>query len=156
MTLTQKASYIIQLPLEEKAWLIAFFIGSLISRIAILALPMNKLTRFMGHHLENRMVCIPASQKNTLTAIKMGRLMNMVSNNVPWKCACLSEALCLKWLLNRYRIPYVLYLGATLTSTSATSIKAHAWVDVGEQTIIDNYDDIDYRVTATFTSMKLN
>lgn len=156
MTLTQKASYIIQLPLEEKGWLIAFFIGSLIARIAIMVLPMNTLTRFMGHHLENRMVCIPANQKSTSSAIKMGRLMSLVSNNTPWKCACLSEALCLKWLLNRYRIPYVLYLGATLTSTSATSIKAHAWIDVGEQTIIDNYDDIVFKVTATFTSMKLN
>lgn len=154
MTKLETVKYIMELPLEKKGWLAIFVVGSILSWFAIRMMPMRKLSSFMGHHLNNRTLCIPVDKQDRLKAISMGRLMSMVGNNTPWECKCLSEALCVKWLLDRYDIPSVFYLGATITDTIESGMKAHAWIDVGSKTVIGKYERINYRVAATFSSIK--
>lgn len=156
MTFTQKINYIIHLPIEQKIWLMVLFLGSLLTWFAIKIISMPKLTKLMGHHLGNRRITILADQQQIRDARKMGSLMSMVADNTPWKCECLSQALCIKWLLNRYHIPSMFYLGAFLTKLdNEAKMKAHAWVDVGPFTVIGGPQHRQYTVTASFSTPKL-
>jgi hypothetical protein len=152
----KKITLITQLPLERKFWLLVCFIGSLLAWFAIRFISMRKLASLMGSYLENRQVAVIASDEQQIKASRIGRLMNTVSKNVPWECKCLSEALCVKWLLNYYKIPSVFYLGARLDSEDNNGMKAHAWVTVGPYVVIGGPGHKDYQAVATFTTPPLN
>lgn len=116
----------------------------------------------MGHqYLSNRQVSVLALKGQINKARCIGKLMESVSRNVPWECKCLAEAICVKWLLNRYQIPAVFYLGARInaapnsnTNDSATSenLQAHAWINVGQCTVIGAPTHRCYQVVATFVT----
>jgi len=156
MSLTEKIKYVYDLPIVQKLWLVSFMGGSLIAWFVIRFVSMKALSSHLGHHLGNRTVCIPTESENIQLAIRMGQLMSMVGNNTPWECKCLSEALCVSWLLNLYRIPSVFYLGAAIVPQDERMMKAHAWIDVGDRTIIGGKQKIKYGVVATFTRIKLS
>lgn len=156
MTLTQKISHIFQLPLERKLWLITFTIGSLLCWFAIRISSSHKLARRMGdQHLQNRTLCVLASNEQSAKAAHMGKLMYSVSKNVPWESKCLTDALCVKWLLDRYKIPAVFFLGAKIDdkdATSADAMQAHAWLSVGPYIVTGAPEHLDFQVVATFVS----
>jgi len=156
MSFFQTTKYIASLPWEEKGWLVVFFIGSIISWFAIRLVPMRKMASMMGDHLSNRTVCMLANKAQTTKATRMGQLMISVANNTPWKCQCLAQALCIKWLLNRYNIPSVFYLGALLAKEAAPNLKAHAWVNVGRHTVIGGPQHVEYNVVASFVTPRLS
>ncbi len=155
MNFLDTIKYIATLSLEEKSWLVVFYIGSIISWFAIRLVPMQSIAGLMGQHLDNRTLCMLANNTQASKATRMGQLVNMVANNTPWKFQCLAQALCIKWLLNRYKIPSVFYLGALLTKNTTPEMKAHAWVEVREHTIIGSPQHKHYKVIASFVTPKL-
>ena len=150
MTVLEKIEKLFNLPWNEKCWMGALIFASFIAWLALKAIPMRKLSTLMGFHLENRQLCTLASKDQRLTALRMGHIMSSVSNHVPWQCRCLSEALCVKWMLGLYAIPSVFYLGASLDEP--TGMKAHAWITVGHRTIVGGPQHFKYNVVATFTT----
>ena len=81
--------------------------------------------------------------------------MHSVSKNVPWESKCLNDALCVKWLLNRYKIPAVFYLSAKINNEGSnlnSPMQAHAWVSVGPYTVTGAPKHLDFQVVATFAS----
>lgn len=62
------------------------------------------------------------------------------------------EAILTHWLLNRYRVPHVICLGAYLTKDPSEPMKAHAWVRVGPRIIVGAAGHQRYAVTAVFVS----
>jgi hypothetical protein len=112
---------------------------------------MKRLCTFMGEHQGNRPVCVLATEAQIRKAYLIGRMMTAVGKNVPWECKCLAEALCVKWLLDRYRIPSVSFLGAHLAPEDEKGMKAHAWLSVGPRIMIGGPGHEPYRVTAVFT-----
>lgn len=139
--------------------MLVFLIGSLLSWFAIRISSSRNLARTMGdQYLQNRTLCVLATEEQALTASRMGKLMHSVSKNVPWESKCLTDALCVKWLLNRYRIPAVFYLGAKIdnstedTGSSKNSMQAHAWVSVGPYVVTGAPEHLDFQVVATFAS----
>lgn len=162
-----------KLPQEEKIWLISCCIGSLVALFAIHLIGISRLTRLLGKHKENLQLCTIADTEQCRKALRIGQLMEAISKRVPWRCLCLSEALCVKWLLNRLQIPAVFYLGAHLRNenlsleaeshskflqpkkshdTNDVKLKAHAWVCVGPYTVIGAPAHKKYQITATFFS----
>jgi len=146
MTRSQILVYIVRLPCEQKLWLLVFTTGSFLVWLALKIIPLRKLSNLFGHHIENRKVCMLATDSQIKTARRMGQLMSMVGNKVPWPSKCLGEAICIKWLLNRYNIPSVLYLGAKISG----SLQAHAWVDVAQRTVIGAPQHRQYQTVASF------
>lgn len=144
----ETTKYIFFLPFEKKLWLVVFTFGSLLTWVAIKMISMNRLASIMGYHIDNRSVCMLATDLQVKKAVEMGKLMSMVGNNTPWDCKCLCQALCVKWLLNRYSIPSVFYLGAKLGG----GLRAHAWVDVGQRTVTGAPQHREYQVVAAFTT----
>jgi len=137
---------------EHQLWVFICCIGSLIALFAIRFVPMKRLAQMMGAHLENRQLSVIVSEAQLKKACQIGKIMTAVSKHVPWYCKCLSEALCVKWLLNRYHIPSVMYLGAKMNSEDVKGMQAHAWVNVGRLTVIGGSGHKAYTVVACFTT----
>lgn len=151
MALKNKIGFVIQIPFEEKFWLAACFLGSIISWFVIRLISMKRLASAMGYYIENREICMLATTAQIEKAQRIGYLMEKISLNVPWESKCLSEALCVKWLLNRLRIPSVFYLGALIEKNDQQDkMKAHAWVNVAAITIIGSETHTNYIPIASF------
>ncbi|MEQ9023234.1 MAG: hypothetical protein RLN82_10830, partial [Pseudomonadales bacterium] len=104
MTLSEKISHLLKLPAERKLWLLVFFIGSLLSWFAIRISNSQTLASKMGdQHLQNRTLCVLVNDEQAAMASRMGKLMYSVSKNVPCESKCLTDAICVKWLLDRYK-----------------------------------------------------
>ena len=157
MTFKEKITFALALPFEQKLWLLSFFLGSLICWFAVRMIPARKLAAKMGdQYLQHRQLSVITSEQQANSASKMGKLMASVSKNVPWESKCLTEALCVKWLLNRYQIPAVFYLGARLEpDTNTEKMAAHAWLSVGPYVVTGAPAHLDFNVVATFVSPKL-
>ena len=136
-----------------------FLLGSILSWFAIRISSSRNLARAMGdQYLQNRTLCVLATEEQALTASRMGKLMYSVSKNVPWESKCLTDALCVKWLLNRYKIPAVFYLEARINSDDNSPndpMQAHAWVSVGPYVVTGAPEHLDFQVVATFASPML-
>jgi len=168
MTFQEKLNYFFQLPIERKAWFLFSIASSGIIALSVKWIKPNKLRFIVGTHMENKMLCILATETQMLKAWRIARVVEAVCQGVPWQCTCLVEALCITLLLKLYRIPAVCYFGAkiepreehTQDATGKLSdqakIKAHAWLTVGKYTIIGGQVAGDgYTVTATFTRPKI-
>jgi len=155
MIFLNKIRYIIALKFEHQLWLMYFFTASFLVWLMLRFTSMKTLSTMMGQSLENRQACSLATQGQIEVASKMGTLMQRIANNTPWASQCMSQALCVKWLLNRYKIPSVFYLGALVESPNKT-MKAHAWIDVQEQTIIGAPQHKNYDVVGTFITFNFN
>ncbi|MEQ9209715.1 MAG: lasso peptide biosynthesis B2 protein, partial [Pseudomonadales bacterium] len=99
-------------------------------------------------------LCVLVNDEQAAMASRMGKLMYSVSKNVPWESKCLTDALCVKWLLDRYKIPAVFYLGARINNdkTSLEAMQAHAWLSVGPFVVTGAPEHLDFQVVATFVS----
>ena len=148
MSLAHKTLTFLKMGPEKQLWALTFILGSLVALIAIRTLKMKRLVAFFGQYNKNQSVCVLASEMQRDKAWQIGSVMSAVGRNVPWPCKCLAEALCVKWMLDRYGIPSVTYLGAYLDDEKG--MKAHAWVTVERYIVIGGPGSLAYRVTAVF------
>ena len=155
MTFKEKIVFVWRLPLKRKMWLAGALLGSIISLLIIYILPSRYIKHFLGHSLSNRQFFVLVTQEQRLVARQIASLVKTVAHKVPWPCECLAQALCVKWLLNRYNIPSVMHLGARFEEQDSTVMKAHAWVNVGAYTVIGGPQHRQYKVVATFTTPEL-
>jgi len=143
------------LPAEQKVWLLVFVCGSFVALVAIRLVPTRWIVPLMGSPLENRRVSVIATEEQWRKAWRMGNLMHAVGARLVPKSRCLIEALCVKWLLNRYRIPAVFHLGARLDKNAEKGMRAHAWMRVGPVAVIGGPSEREYPIVATFTTPML-
>ena len=145
----QKIKYVIALPPTQLAWVSALLVASFIIWLLLKVMPVRQFNALMGHHFMNRTLCILATPEETQKALRMGNLMDAIGKHTPWPCTCLCKALCVKWLLNRYQIPAVFYMGVKKADDTIT-LKAHAWINVERHTVIGGPQHHAYRVAATY------
>ncbi len=153
--LSQNLRSALGLPLERKAWLLAFLLGMPLAWIGVRVLPMRRLLPLVGAPLENRRVSVLATRAQWRKAKSMGKLMHAMGERMLPSSRCLVEALCVKWMLNRYNIPAVFYLGARLDKEKKEGMRAHAWVRVGPVAVVGGPSEREYPIVATFTTPPL-
>lgn len=155
MTLKHKFQYLLKLPFERKLWFFFTLFSSFFVWIIVRFFNAKYLHPFMGDHLGNKMLCTLSTEQQSLKAWRIARVVEAVCKGVPWECKCLTEAICTNILLYFYQIPSVFYLGSMIDKSSSITMKAHAWLTVGEYCIIGGrVADDGYVVTATFTRPK--
>ena len=155
MNLIKQTKKINNLTFQQKCWLIYLFVSSLLYWFALRFIPMHNLSKSLGLANDNRLTSTLANKTQREHAKEIGNLMSRIANNTLWTCTCLNQALCVKRLLNYYKIPSVLYLGAVIDTqqNSNAGFKAHAWVGVHQDTVIGAPQHQDYDVVASFLSI---
>jgi hypothetical protein len=141
----------LEMGFEKQVWVALLTAGSLITWFAIRLFKMKRFCAFFGDYQENQSMCVLATKEQRGKAWQIGRTMDVVTKNVPWECKCLAEALCVKWLLDRYHIPSATYLGAYLDTDEKAGIKAHAWLTVNDYVVIGGPGHEEHQVTSVFT-----
>jgi hypothetical protein len=76
------------------------------------------------------------------------------SRIIVWKSVCLDQAMCGALLLQKYNIPYTLYLGVR-KKESGNSLDAHAWIICGEKIILGGEKSKHYMITASYSKMSI-
>lgn len=135
---------------EKQLWVGAFFFGSLLAWAAIRIFRMKQLGTFLGEAQKTNGISVLATAAQLNKAWEIGQVMTAVGRNVPWECKCLAEALCVKWMLDRYRIPSVTFLGAFLAPEDEKGMKAHAWLSVERKIVVGGRLSPRYQITAVF------
>ena len=156
MNFMQRFCYLWKLSGEKKLWAVYFLLSLFIIWVSLRFISMPRLAKRMGDHLQNRTASTLADVSQVNKSLEMGKLISMVAKYTPWSSSCLAQALSIKVLLNYYKIPSILYLGAYLHSTQEQlekTMKAHAWVDVKNHTVIGAPQHLKYSVIGSFATL---
>jgi hypothetical protein len=105
----------------------AFALG--IARLALVCVPFRRIAPWLMRQPRR-----PQMIANPLFNIQMRRAVTIAARNVPWKAVCLPQAMAAKWMLARRGYPSILHLGVGKDHTGA--MIAHAWLDVGDVTVV--------------------
>jgi hypothetical protein len=143
-----------RLPLREKVWFLLCYPCSGIIRVSTFILPFSFLSKWLGLHNSNLILSTVATEKQCMLAWRIGKIIELSTRATPWEARCLVQAIIARTLLGYYNIPYVLYLGASLTKVTEP-MTAHAWVKVGPWVIVGNDDLKAYSVISTYVSPNL-
>jgi len=144
---------------REKIWVILLFFLSGIARAAILTLPFRYIAPFLGQHYQNAQLAVIVTEGQLQKARRIGHITELTANNTPWQSKCLIQAMMAKWLLNHYRIPYVLYLGVAKSTAilgtreiENSDLIAHAWLSVGPSIITGDDGHRAFTIVSTFVA----
>lgn len=137
---------------HQRLWFFVLWLSSLLAWFVINILPSNALKYFLGTPLKNHDVSMICTDIERVKARKIGQMMISVSHRVPWSCECLSQVLCVSWLLKYYKIPFVVFLGAMVDDDK---LRAHAWLCAGKAIIVGEKGHRPFKVVAAFTSSEL-
>jgi hypothetical protein len=140
------------LPLREKIWLLLLYPYSGLVRAAILVFPFRLLARCLGQHHQNYQLSPLVSESQQKLAWRIGQITELTARYTPWKSQCLVQAIMAKSLLGFYRVPYVVHLGAKMTTEAKKPMKAHAWVKVGPRVITGREGHKTFGIVSSFVA----
>lgn len=116
----------------KKMYLTAFFYSAYI-RFCMLFIKYSWYESSMGKrgvgHDE-----IVLNENQLLNIKKVRTVVNAVSKYTIWESKCMVQALCAKWLLQKYHIPSTIYFGV-FSSAEENKLKAHAWLKINDYVI---------------------
>jgi len=117
-------------------------------------MPFKWIKRHLGLHQKNFDFCPLVEDEQLRLACEVGRTVSKLSRYTFWNSNCMVEAVLTHGLLNFYRVPHVICMGAFLTKDPTEPMKAHAWVRVGARIVVGAAGHQRYAVTAVFVSPK--
>jgi len=80
--------------------------------------------------------------------VRIASSIEAVSKYTFWKSNCFAQALCAHWILKRKKISHTVYFG--LQKDKATTMKAHAWLRVGDKIVTGRKGHEAYTVLGKF------
>ena len=148
----RKIRLFLQFPTRHKLWFVWCFFVSGIVRASILLLPFRWLSPHLGAHYANHQFSTVVSEEQQLLAWRIGRVTEAACKQTPWESKCLVQAILARYLLDRYEIPCVLYLGLFKPKTGGDDLKAHAWLCTGPWVITGGGGHQPFKIVATYVS----
>ena len=116
----------------RRALLIEAVILLALARLALLLVPFPRLARRLGtlvapsdYHAAP--AYLSASEQDIALAREIGWAVTRAARHVPFRAACLPQAMAARVMLRRRQVPSVLHLGAAKTGDA--TLGAHAWLD---------------------------
>lgn len=115
--------------LEKKLFIQAFFYA-LIVRVFMLKVKYQRYEKRLGQRGVESSFEYPQDKDFMVKTIRT--VVMRVCKNTPWESKCMVQALTAKWLYKKYHIPSTIYFGIKNDPENKGSIKAHAWLRVGD------------------------
>ena len=137
-----------------RLWLLPTWCLLGLSRLLILFVPFRVIAAHLGdsHSLA---AWVPlANLRQEERARRIAQTVRLASRVTPWQANCLPQALAAAFILRLYRIPYALFMGVS-RSADASTMTAHAWVQVGRVTVSGGNGFNDFTVVGSFISASL-
>ena len=125
-----------------------FWLG--VMRAAILVIRFQKIAGWLGLSISPDS---PApSPAQSLAAGQVGWAIRVMAPRTLWESACLAQSLACAQMLNRRRIPGLLFLGVALGLEANKKFAAHAWMRCGESILVGEGGHQRFQVLATFST----
>jgi hypothetical protein len=117
---------------ESRALLIEAIVRLLAARAALVLVPFPSLARRLGAFVpptDPRVAacCQAISDEQAALAAQIGWAVTRAARHVPFKAACLPQAIAARQMLKRRGIASVLYFGAAMSAEKP--LDTHAWLD---------------------------
>ena len=154
----QKSRSAWRIPFREKLWVLFLYPFSGLIRLAILTFSFKFLSRYFGYFYRNYQLSVLVTEQQLKLAWRVGKITELVAKYTPWESKCLVQAIMVKTILSCYGIPYVMYIGARVTSEDKKKpMKAHAWIKVGKWIVVggDSRGCSGFGVVSTFVAEKV-
>lgn len=135
-----------RLPGSERLVLAQAVFYLAVARLSLLLLPFRLVARSFGVTQD-----ISLDQPTTgeqEEARMLGRQVTRASRHLPWRCACLEQAISTQWMLAKRNLPGTLYFG--VAKDESKDFKAHAWLTCGSVTVSGGRVAGDFTVISTF------
>ena len=133
----------------ERMLLLEAFLFLGIARTGIFILPFRWLARSLGQHMREDQTSLPPDDLKLARMI--GAAVRSATNYTPWGSVCLPQAVAVKWMLKRRRIPGTVYLGVMKDETKSEKLAAHAWIRCGHIILTGSQGHRQYTVVSTFS-----
>lgn len=126
----------------------AFFLLG-VTRLAVLLVSFQRITDFLGLKQvhSSPAVSLPEQLREADT---VGWSLRAMAARTPWESACLPQALSGMIMLQRRRIPALLFLGVAKGESIAETLAAHAWLKCGETFVTGEGGHERFAVISTF------
>jgi len=122
------------LPAEEKRLVAAAAALLPFTDLALRIVGYKKTQDFLASNTAGRKI-LPLSPADRLArSQRVAYCVRVAARRGPYRVTCLRESLVTWWLLRRRGVPAILKIGV---GKEAADLKAHAWVEVDGQSIID-------------------
>lgn len=118
-----------------------------VSRLLILLLPFSLLRRMLGAN-NARDEALPFPACGLASARRIGEMTRLAARHTPWRSECYPQALAARIQLVIAGIPNTLSFGLRRSADGA--LLAHAWVTVGELSVVGG-DPQPYTVVGSFS-----
>lgn len=133
---------------QDKLAFIKAFIYMGYFRAFILFVPFNKLRKRMGKiKLESPQEVDDECYKK---AVRIARIVGIVSYHTPWESKCLVQALTAQKMLKKQGVSTTLYLGVKKDNNN--QMLAHAWIRCGDYFVTGGGNRHGYAVVVKFAS----
>lgn len=93
---------------------------------------------------------VALSQAKAQMAAELADAVRRAANNLPWRCTCLAQVLCLQRLLRERDIAGTFFLGVR-KQTSAGALAAHAWLVSGDAILSGEEGSSDHTIVSAFS-----
>ena len=132
-TIRHKLRTVGRWPLRDRLLIPVVWVILGLARAAILTLPFRGYARFLGQAVGVEKFTPLLTPEQTAQARRIRRLVESTAKYTPWESKCLVQALVAAVLLQRVRVPYMLYFGLAKNKQPEANdpLSAHAWISAG-------------------------
>lgn len=151
--IARKLRTIWALPLFTLVWLFPVWVLLGLSRLAILTVPLRRLSPLYGQDIG---ICpwIPlANAQETARARDIRRVIGLAASYSPWTANCYPQALVARILMGLYGLPYAIHFGLRRDG-AGHEIAAHAWVVCGPVAVTGDHSFGAYTVVRSFAARR--
>lgn len=119
------------MPYKEKQMFFINFCLCGIAKLATRCMKYKRISAYFGKSCQNMVASTLISEQQIKQALFIRRNVHLAARYTPWDSSCLTRALVVKFWCQRYKLPYLFYIGLPRVCNQQTTIKAHAWITTG-------------------------
>lgn len=118
-------------PWRKKIFVIELVGFLFLAKVSVRLLPFSILSKYLLHKKTQNLAKAPPLKY--LQGIS--HFIALFQKHLPWNSVCLDQAIAVRWMLARKRVPTKLYFGVMKDPNDPNKVKAHAWLMVGDYCI---------------------
>ena len=117
---------------RQKLMLPLFYLSLGIARAMVLLMPFRLYAPLLGELAGDNGASVSPAPGVAGRAMRIGKLIEAVSQFTPWLSNCLAQAIVASVCLRLLKIGYSVHFGVAKSSDAAAALEAHSWVMAGE------------------------
>ncbi len=121
-----------------------------VMRLMVLLVPFQRIASLLGLSPAPLLKPLVSPSQQLKVADSVGWAIRAMASRTPWESACLTQALAGMVMLQRRKIPALLFLGVAKSSAGPEKTAAHAWLTCGDAIITGGGDHEKYVVISSF------